>query len=62
MDTILDVLEIANLLEKLYLDKELRDSLGKAAQDFTLANFGVECLVKDHEKLYKRLIANQTKF
>ena len=57
--TSLDVVEIANALEKLCKDRELRDRLGKAAQEFTLANFGVERLVQDHEKLYKRLIANQ---
>ena len=59
--TSLDVLEIANALEKLYRDKELRDRLGKAAQEFTLANFGVDRLVRDHEELYKRLIANRAK-
>lgn len=60
--TSLDVLEIANALEKLCRDKELRNRLGKAAQEFTLANFGVDRLVKDHEQLYKRLIANRAKF
>jgi glycosyltransferase involved in cell wall biosynthesis len=59
--TSLDVLEIANALEKLCRDKELRDRLGKAAQEFTLANFGVDRLVQDHEQLYKRLIASRTK-
>ncbi|CAN2225959.1 RfaG Glycosyltransferase [Candidatus Nanopelagicaceae bacterium] len=59
--TSLYVVEIANALEKLCKDRELRDRLGKAAQEFTLANFGVERLVQDHEKLYKRLIANQAK-
>ena len=59
--TSLDVLEIANALEKLYRDKELRGRLGKAAQEFTLANFGVDRLVHDHEKLYKRLIAYRAK-
>jgi glycosyltransferase involved in cell wall biosynthesis len=59
--TSIDVLEIANALEKLCRDKELRSGLGRAAQEFTLANFGVDRLVQDHEKLYKRLIANQAK-
>jgi glycosyltransferase involved in cell wall biosynthesis len=59
--TSLDVLEIANALEKLYRDKELRNKLGRAAQEFTLANFGVDRLVQDHEKLYKRLIASRAK-
>jgi glycosyltransferase involved in cell wall biosynthesis len=60
--TSLDVLEIANALEKLCRDNELRNRLGKAAQEFTLANFGVDRLVQDHEELYKRLIANRAKF
>ena len=60
--TSLDVQEIANALEKLCRDKQLRDRLGKAAQEFTLANFGVDRLVQDHEQLYKRLIANRAKF
>jgi glycosyltransferase involved in cell wall biosynthesis len=60
--TTLNVLEIANALENLYRDQELRDRLGKAAQEFTLANFGVDRLVQDHEQLYKRLIANRAKF
>jgi glycosyltransferase involved in cell wall biosynthesis len=60
--TRLDVKEIADALEKLVSGKALRTQLGSAAQDFTLANFGVKRLVHDHEELYKRLISNQTKF
>jgi glycosyltransferase involved in cell wall biosynthesis len=59
--TSLDVQEIANALEKLCRDKQLRDRFGKAAQEFTLANFGVDRLVQDHEQLYKRLIASRAK-
>lgn len=59
--TSLDVLEIADTLEILCRGKELRDRLGKAAQEFTLANFGVDRLVHDHEELYKRLISNRTR-
>ena len=59
--TSLDVQEIANALEKLCMDKQLRDRLGKAAQEFTLANFGVDRLVQDHAQLYKRLIASRAK-
>jgi hypothetical protein len=40
---------------------ELRERLGKAAKEFTLANFGVDRLVQDHEKLYKKLIASRAK-
>ena len=59
--TSLDVQEIADTLEKLVSDKAWRAQLGSAAQDFTLANFGVERLVHDHEELYKRLLTNPTK-
>jgi len=57
--TSLDVQEIANALEKLCEDKDLRLRLGGAAQKFTLSNFGVDRLVQDHQELYKRLIANR---
>ena len=60
--TSLDVQEMADELEKLVSDKALRAQLGSAAQDFTLANFGVERLVHDHEELYKKLLSSPTKF
>ena len=60
--TSLDVQEIANALEKLFSDKALRARLGIAAQEFTLANFGVKRLVRDHEVLYKKLLSSPTKF
>jgi glycosyltransferase involved in cell wall biosynthesis len=56
--TSLDVIEIADTLEKLVKDKVLRGQLGTAAQKFTLANFGVERLVANHEELYRKLLAN----
>jgi glycosyltransferase involved in cell wall biosynthesis len=59
--TDLDVQEIANALEKLATDKALREWLGLAAQEFTLANFGVQRLVHDHEELYKRLLPSRAK-
>jgi glycosyltransferase involved in cell wall biosynthesis len=59
--TNLDVQEIANALEKLATDKALRERLGLAAQEFTLANFGVQRLVHDHEELYKKLLASRAK-
>jgi glycosyltransferase involved in cell wall biosynthesis len=58
----LDVQEIADALEKLINDKVLRTKLGTAAQEFTLAHFGVERLVRDHEELYKKLLTNRAKF
>ena len=60
--TSLDVQEIADALEKLVSDKVLRAQLGNAAQKFTLGNFGVQRLVDDHEKLYKKLLSSPTKF
>jgi glycosyltransferase involved in cell wall biosynthesis len=59
--TDLDVQAIADALEKLVLDKDLRHRLGHKAQEFTLASFGVERLVHDHEELYKKLLASQAK-
>ena len=59
--TDLNVQEIANALEKLATDKALRERLGLAAQEFTLANFGVQRLVHDHEELYKKLLASRAK-
>jgi len=60
--TRLDVQEIADALEILFNDKALRAQLGNAAQEFTLANFGVQRLVQDHELLYKKLLSSPTKF
>ncbi len=59
--TNLDIQEMADALENLAKDKELRVQLGAAAQEFTLSNFGVDRLVHDHEQLYKKLLANRAK-
>jgi glycosyltransferase involved in cell wall biosynthesis len=59
--TNVDVMEMADALEKLAGDVELRARMGSAAQGFTMANFGVNRLVHDHEELYKRLISNRAK-
>lgn len=55
------VVEMADALEKLAGDDGLRGRMGSAAQEFTMANFGVDRLVHDHEVLYKRLMANRAK-
>ena len=57
----LDVHEIADALEKLANNSDLRDHIGAAAKEFTLANFGVKRLVHDHEELYKKLLVNRAK-
>lgn len=59
--TELDVQEIADALEKLANNKALCAQLGSAAKEFTLANFGVQRLVHDHEELYKKLLASRAK-
>ncbi len=61
MITSLDVQEIADALEKLAKNDELRAQMGATAQEFTLSNFGVDRLVRDHEQLYKKLLANRAK-
>ena len=59
--TELDVQQIANALENLANNNASRAQLGKSAQEFTLANFGVQRLVHDHEELYKRLLSSPAK-
>jgi glycosyltransferase involved in cell wall biosynthesis len=59
--TTLKTQEIADALEKLANNKALREQLGRAAQEFTLANFGVQRLVHDHEELYKKLLTSPAK-
>jgi glycosyltransferase involved in cell wall biosynthesis len=57
----LDVQEIANALEKLVNEKALRRKFGTEAREFTLSNFGVTRLVRDHEELYKKLLSSRAK-
>jgi glycosyltransferase involved in cell wall biosynthesis len=59
--TSLDVQEISDALQKLARNSALREQMGAAAKEFTLANFGVNRLVHDHEELYKSLLANRAK-
>ena len=59
--TSLNVQDLADAIEKLFEDSALRERLGSAAQHFTLANFGVNRLVHDHEQLYKSLVSNLAK-
>lgn len=56
------ITEIADAVEKLACSEGLRDQLGTAARDFTLAKFGVRRLVHNHEELYMTLVSNHTKF
>jgi glycosyltransferase involved in cell wall biosynthesis len=57
-----DVQEMANALERLANDKAMCIRLGSAAQEFTLANFGVNRLVHDHEEIYRKLLVSRAKF
>ena len=59
--TNVNVMEIADALEKLAGDSGLRGRMGSAAQEYTMANFGIDRLVHDHEELYKRIIASRAK-
>jgi len=59
--TSLDINEIADALEELANNSGLRASMGMAAKEFTLANFGVKRLVNDHEELYKKLLSSRAK-
>ena len=59
--TALDTQEFADAIEKLSNSSEMREQMGVAAREFTLANFGVKRLVMDHEVLYKKLFANRAK-
>lgn len=52
----LDVQEIANALEKLARSSELRAKMGAAGKEYTMARYGVDRLVKDHQDLYLRLL------
>jgi glycosyltransferase involved in cell wall biosynthesis len=59
--TNLGVHQIADALGKLVNNADLRTTMGVAAQEFTLANFGVKRLVHDHEELYKKLLTDRAK-
>jgi glycosyltransferase involved in cell wall biosynthesis len=48
--------EIADALEKLFNDPELRARMGASAGRYTLASYGVKRLVHDHESLYLKLL------
>jgi glycosyltransferase involved in cell wall biosynthesis len=58
----LNVQELADGIEKLSNSPTFREQLGSAAQAFTLANFGVQRLVHDHEEVYKKLLSSRAKF
>jgi glycosyltransferase involved in cell wall biosynthesis len=59
--TTTDVQDIANALERIFNDEDLRINLGVAAKKFTLSKFGVKRLLLDHEDLYEELVSSQAK-
>ena len=52
---------LADALQELCMNPEIREEFGVAAKDFTLKHFGVDRLVSDHQALYKQLLSNQAK-
>ena len=54
--TDLSVDQLASAITKLAENSDLRARMGAAGQEYTLARYGVERLVKDHQDLYLRLL------
>ena len=54
--TDLSVEQLAAAVTKLAENSDLRAQMGAAGQEYTLARYGVERLVKDHQDLYLRLL------
>ena len=54
--TDLSVDQLSSAVTKLAENSDLRAQMGTAGQEYTLARYGVERLVKDHQDLYLRLL------
>lgn len=54
--TDLSIEQLAQAVTKLASDSDLRAKMGAAGKEYTLARYGVERLVKDHQDLYLRLL------
>ena len=54
--TDLSVEQLAQAVAKLASNSDLRAKMGAAGKEYTLARYGVERLVKDHQDLYLRLL------
>jgi len=54
--TDLSVDQLAQAVTKLASDSDLRAKMGAAGKEYTMARYGVERLVKDHQDLYLRLL------
>jgi len=57
--TSLEVTEIADSLERLVTNPELRAEIGRAAKKYTIDRFSERRLVLDHQNLYKKLISDR---
>jgi glycosyltransferase involved in cell wall biosynthesis len=54
--TDLSVGHLADAVAKVATDGALRAKMGSAGKEYTLARYGVDRLVKDHQDLYLRLL------
>jgi glycosyltransferase involved in cell wall biosynthesis len=54
--TDLSIKELADAVGKLATNSDLRARMGEAGRDYTLARYGVDRLVKDHQNLYASLV------
>jgi len=54
--TDLSVKELSDAVAKVATDSTLRAKMGAAGKEYTLARYGVDRLVKDHQDLYLRLL------
>jgi len=54
--TQLSVDQLADAVAKLATDSVLRAEMGAAGQEYTMARYGVDRLVKDHQDLYLKLL------
>jgi len=57
--TDLSVDQLADAVEKLVMDEVLRAEMGAAGQEYTMARYGVDRLVKDHQDLYLKLLKHK---
>jgi len=57
--TQLSVDQLADAVEKLASDSGLRSRMGAAGQEYTMARYGVDRLVKDHQDLYLKLLKHK---
>ncbi len=56
-DTSVD--SLADSMKRLLESSALRNEMGTKAREYTIARYGVERLVKDHQELYERLLSGR---